>query len=127
MKLNINFNPTLESTINLYQPLADWFERNQEAMAYFEFTHKGCLHFENSSMASADVKALGRMASDALTWLESSTASFSPKEKAINAAVSIAKVYEEEKQGLSENAKVQYYLNVEELQKDENQEKGRSL
>ncbi len=127
MKLNINFDSNLESTINLYQPLADWFERNQEAMVYFEFTHKGCLHFENSSMASADVKALGRMASAALTWLESSTASFSPKEKAINAAISIAKVYEEEKQMLSENAKVQYYLNVEELQKDENQEKGRSL
>ena len=33
MKLNINFDQSLESTINLCQPLADWFERNQETMA----------------------------------------------------------------------------------------------
>ncbi len=128
MKLNINFDQSLESTINLCQPLADWFERNQETMAYFELTHKGCLHFENSPMAPADVKALGRMANAGLTWLEApETSNVSPEEKAINAAVSIAGVYEEEKERLSENAKVQYYLNVEELQKDDSQEKGRNL
>ena len=36
MKLNINFNSTLEETINLCSPLADWFERNQETMVYEE-------------------------------------------------------------------------------------------
>ncbi|MCM1371101.1 MAG: hypothetical protein NC181_04370 [Clostridium sp.] len=128
MKLNINFDPTLESTINLCKPLAAWFERNQETMAYFDLIHKGCLHFENSLMASADIKALGRMANAGLTWLEApKTSDVSPEEKAINAAVSIASVYEEEKEKLSENAKVQYYLNVEELQKDDSQEKVRRI
>lgn len=130
MKLNINFDPidpTLESTINLCKPLADWFERNQESMVYFELTHKGCLQFENSPVASADIKALGRMANAGLTWLEAPKASgVSPEEKAINAALSIASVYEEEKERLSEDAKVQYYLNTEELQKDDSQAKGRS-
>lgn len=50
MELNFNFNKSLESTINLCPPLADWFERNQDIMAYFELTHKGCV-FEDSSMA----------------------------------------------------------------------------
>lgn len=128
MKLNINFDPTLESIINLCQPLADWFERNQDAMAYFEFIHKGCLHFEDSLMATADLKVLGRMANAGLTWLEApETSGVTPEEKAINAAISIASVYEEEKEWISENAKVQYYLNVEELQKEESQEKGRSF
>ena len=36
MKLNINFDQSLESVINSCEPLAEWFERNQETMAYFD-------------------------------------------------------------------------------------------
>ena len=61
MKLNHNFDENLEETINSCKPLADWFERNQDWMAYFELTHKDCLHFENTSV-NTDVLALGRMA-----------------------------------------------------------------
>lgn len=122
MKLDINFNPALESTINLCEPLANWFERNQETMAYFGFIHKKCLSSKNSSYGSTDFYVLNKMANAALTWLEApKTLKISPKEKAINAAISIASVYEEEKERLSEIAKIKYYLNTEELQKEESQ------
>ena len=125
MKLNLNFNKDLESTINSCQPLADWFERNQESMAYFELTHKGCLHFEDSSFANADVKALGRMANAGLTWLEApKTLNIDEETKAYNAAMSIAMVYEEEKARISDNARQMYYLDVEAL--DNEKKVGRS-
>ena len=49
MELNINFKRELEPLINSSEALADWFEKNQEMMAYFEMTHPGCLHFENTN------------------------------------------------------------------------------
>jgi len=125
MKLISGFNPTLESTINLCQPLADWFERNQKTMGYFGLVCKDCLHFENAWTVSNDLKVLGRMANAGFSWLEAKN--ISPMEKAINAAVSIAALYEREQEGLSAHAKVQYYLNVEGLQKNKSQEKGRRL
>ena len=124
MKLNINFNPSLEEVINLCDLLADWFERNQEIMAYFEMTHKGCLHFQDNPMANNDVVVLGRMANAALTWIESSKeVPFSPEEKALNAAIAINIIYEEEKERLSDRARVQYYIDIEGLQKNETEEK----
>lgn len=127
MELNFNFNKSLESTINLCPPLADWFERNQDIMAYFELTHKGCV-FEDSSMASTDIKVLSKMANAGLTWLEApKTIEILPEEKAINAAVSIASVYAKEKEKLSDTAKEQYYINLEELQKDDSPKMGRSF
>ena len=121
MKLNINFDPALEEIINLYAPLADWFERNQETMAYFEMTHKGCLHF--NKFANPDVVALGKMADAALTWLEyPKTALVTSEVKVVNAALSIARVYEEEKEKLSEEAKSLYYIDIQALQKDDTEE-----
>lgn len=120
MELNINFDKSLEKTINSFQPLADWFERNQETMAYFELTKKGCLHFENSH-ASYDIITLGRMANAGLTCLESKL-QISPEDKAKFAAFSIANIYEEQKEGLSNVARIQYYLDIETLQKEENTE-----
>lgn len=114
MKLNLNFDSKLESIINLCEPLADWFDRNQEMMAYYELIHIGCLHFENASLVSADVQVLGKMANVGLNWLEASY-NISPEEKAINAAFSIAKVYATESFRLSEQAKVKYYIDVEEF------------
>ena len=69
MKLNHNFNKNIESLINSSKSLSDWFEKNQEMMAYFDMTHPGCLHFENS-LANYDTVVLGRMANGCLTWLE---------------------------------------------------------
>lgn len=115
MKLDQNFNREIEGAINSCQPLADWFERNQQLMAYLGLTHKGCLHFENS-YANGDVVVLGRMANAGLTWLEAPKALNIPEEtKAYNAAMAIAMVYEEDKTRLSENARTQYYLDVEAL------------
>lgn len=130
MKLNINFDQSLESVINSCEPLAEWFERNQETMAYFELTHKGCLHFNDNPMASYDVKALGKMANAGLTWLEAPKAlRISDEEKAYNAAMSIAMVYEEEKEKLSDNARTSYFMDVERLSKEQTEEKhtGRKM
>ncbi len=49
MKLDVNFKKEIEPLINSSEALANWFEKNQEMMAYFEMTHPGCLHFENTN------------------------------------------------------------------------------
>ena len=50
MELNINFDMNIGWIIDKNKSLSDWFERNQDWMAYYELTHAGCLHFENSTM-----------------------------------------------------------------------------
>lgn len=119
MKLNINFNKPMEEIINFCQPLADWFERNQERMAYFELTHKGCLHYEDHVFASVDVVVLGGMANACFTCLETRLP-ISKEDKAKYAAFSIANIYYEEQEKLSENAKNLYYLDVTKLEKEKN-------
>lgn len=121
MKLNINFDFRLEDIINTCEPLADWFERNQEEMAYFELTHKGCTYLEKSTMASSDIKTLGRMANAALMWLESPNTEISPEEKAINASFAIADIYDERKELLTDVARQKYYISVDDLQKNNDQ------
>lgn len=118
MKLDNNFDSRLESIINTCDPLANWFSRNQESMAYLELTHANCLNFEDSYAAS-DIKALSRMANAALICLENSS-STSQEETAVNAAIAIALVYEQELPNLSREAKLKYYINIEKLKKDNN-------
>lgn len=122
--LNQNFDPSMEKTILLCKPLADWFERNQETMAYFEFTKPGCLHFEGSN-TNHDVIALGRMANAGLMWVASYNEKYTEEEKALNAALSIAQVYDQEKSKLSDDAKKLYAINTEELEKTETHHKSR--
>lgn len=121
MKLNINFNKKIESLINSSEALADWFERNQECMAYFELTHPGCLHFENS-MASYDIVVLGRMANSCLTWLETRR-KIANETKVKNAVLSIAEIYDKEKKRLTETAKVRYHINVDGIEKEDKSKK----
>ncbi len=125
MFLDSKFNSSIESTILLSKPLTNWFEINQEAMVYFEFTHTGCLHFENSSCASDDVRILGRMANAALSYLEGNS-TFTPKEKAAKATQAIAEIYESNKEILSGTAKILYAINIDALEKDELIEKSTS-
>lgn len=125
MFLDSKFNSSIESTILLSKPLTNWFEINQEAMVYFEFTHTGCLHFENSSCASDDVRILGRMANAALSYLEGNS-TFTPKEKAAKATQAIAEIYESNKEILSGTAKILYAINIDTLEKDELIEKSTS-
>ena len=117
MELNINFKRELEPLINSSEALADWFEKNQEMMAYFEMTHPGCLHFENTN-ANYDVKVLGRMASGSLTWLESKLP-YSDEDKVKNASMTIASIYDMEKDHLSDVARDKYFINVDGLEKKE--------
>lgn len=121
MFLNNNFNQKIEKSILLNSSLTDWFTKNQETMAYFELTHMGCLQFEDSSMASNDIRVLGRMANAALTWLEGEFP-LTQEERASKASQSIAKIYESEKEGLSEIAQDLYSINIEDLEKAETQE-----
>ena len=111
MELNINFKRELEPLINSSESLADWFEKNQEMMAYFEMTHPGCLHFENTN-ANYDVKMLGRMASGCLTWLETKLP-YSNEEKVKNASMAIALIYDMAKEHLSDVARDKYFIDVE--------------
>ena len=122
--LNQNFDSNIESTILLCKPLADWFARNQETMAYFELTKPGCLHFEGTN-AHPDIIALGRMTNAGLLWLASYNKQYTEEEKAFNAAFSIANVYEQEKSKLSDNAKNQYAINIKELEEKETHYKSR--
>ncbi len=117
MELNINFNKKIEPLINSSKALSEWFEKNQDWMAYFELTRPGCSHFENS-IASFDVKVLGRMANGCLTWLETKLPC-SDEEKVQNATMTIAGIYEESKGCLSDAAKERYFINVEDLEKKE--------
>ena len=68
MKLDPSFNKEIEPLINSSKSLTKWFRKNQGMMVYFQMTHPGCLHFEKIP-AHYDVKILGRMASECLTWL----------------------------------------------------------
>ena len=113
MKLNINFNKKLEPLINSSEELSDWFEKNQDTMAYLELTHPNCLHFENNSMASTDTKVLGRMANTCLIWLETTLPNYSDEEKVENAILSIADIYYENYEKISLNAKEKYFISTE--------------
>ena len=117
MKLDVNFKKEIEPLINSSEALANWFEKNQEMMAYFEMTHPGCLHFENTN-ANYDVKVLGRMANGTLTWLETNLP-YSNEEKVRNAEMSIASIYDLEKDHLSDVAKEKYFIDVDGLEKKE--------
>ncbi len=117
MKLDVNFKKEIEPLINSSEALANWFEKNQEMMAYFEMTHPGCLHFENTN-ANYDVKVLGRMANGCLTWLESKLP-YSDEDKVKYASVAIASIYDIEKDHLSDVARDKYFINIEGLEKKE--------
>ena len=117
MKLDVNFKKEIEPLINSSEALANWFEKNQEMMAYFEMTHPGCLHFENTN-ANYDVKVLGRMANGCLTWLESNLP-YSDEDKVKNASMTIASIYDMEKDHLSDVARDKYFINIEGLEKKE--------
>ncbi len=120
MKLNINFDKELEPIINSYEPLANWFERNQEVMAYFGLTHNDCLHFEDS-IANYDVIALGRIANAVLTCLEENFG-IDKKAHAMAATISLINTYKQEESKLSEIAKERYRVyGVEELSFDPTQ------
>ena len=55
------------------------------------------------------------MANASLSWLENYELTISNKEKAINAAQSIADIYNQDKEKLSDVAKKQYYINLEKI------------
>ena len=103
MTLDINFNKELEPIINSFEPLADWFERNQDTMAYFGLTHSDCLHLEDG-IAHHDLVALGRMANAALNCLEENFG-IDNKAHAMAATISLMAVYAQEEDQLSEVAK----------------------
>ena len=111
MKLNVNFNKELEPIINLNEDLVTWFERNQEYMAYFEFTNPGCNHFEKR-IVHDDVRVLGILSNACLTCLNAKDVS--NEEKVDNAINSIKSIYDKEKDNLSEIAKRKYNIVNEE-------------
>lgn len=59
--INLYESQKLEPIINLYQPLAGWFERNQKVMASLGLIHGGCSN-NFSVMTSLDLQTLTIMA-----------------------------------------------------------------
>lgn len=111
MFINCNFNLEVQNVVCYSKPLCDWFMKNQDTMAYFELTHAGCTHFENSSMAHTDIKILGKMANAALTWIENKNYPYNVR--AEQATIRIAEIYEEYKDVLSEVAQELYSIDYE--------------
>ena len=112
MKLNENFNPKFENIINSYEPLENWFDRNQETLVHYGMTHKGCLHFEDK-YSNNDIVILGRMANYAYTWLEMPEYVLATdEEKALYASMAMEKEYERSKSRLSDTALEQYYIST---------------
>lgn len=110
MKISINFDPSLEPVINSYPPLANWFERNQESMKYFEFVGSNYKHHLNYCLGfSPSVKILGKMAQAGFVELEKTN--LSNEERALNATISMKKVYEENEPYLPDDAKEQLLIN----------------
>lgn len=107
MEFNISFNKEIEYLISSCTPLVNWFERNQELMIYFED--------ENTNY---DIKVLERMTNDSLTWLETKLP-YTDEDKARYAAMSIAFIYDIEKENLSDLAKKMFYIDIESLDKKE--------
>ena len=114
MKLNHNFDKRLEKIINSYQPLADWFERNQETMAYFELTHKGCLHL-TFPRASHDLITLSKMADAFFSSITFDSTKYH-EEIARTAAQTIEKIFREEEENLTPDAKEKYAITTNDIQ-----------
>lgn len=110
MILNKKFDKKYEYIINLYKPLADWFEKNQDTMSEYGFTNKNCLHYIKKNI-NIDIIVLGKMTVAAFNWLDiSPDVALSPHAKAFNAASAIHKIYLDEKDNLSENAQELYNI-----------------
>ena len=114
MELNSSFDKSVNKVINLRPDLTNWFKKNQDELVEYKFTRGGCLKAGVSEW-SDDKKALNKMASSALLWLENPLIStYSKKVRAYNAALCIAKIYEIEYENLSEEAKVAYSIDFDE-------------
>lgn len=110
MALNPRFNPELEEIININPALANWFSKNQESMAYFNFTSHNNSCFENYS--SLDIRALGKMSSIALYYLENKDLELTDQERADKAAKGISDLYNTEKDFMSESARSLYAISL---------------
>ncbi|MBQ6285813.1 MAG: hypothetical protein IJK67_05885 [Bacilli bacterium] len=118
MILNEKFDKKYEGIINLYEPLADWFEKNQDVMAEYGFTHKNCLKFINKNI-NMDIIILGKMSAAAFNWLEATPdISISLHARAFNAASAIHRIYVDESSLLSDNAKELYNIHKGEIRKN---------
>lgn len=115
-KLDSNFDQSLRKIICLYEPLAEWFIRNQECLGYFEVTHSTSTYLLENDYVHNDLKVLGKMAIKCLEILEESLKLREGKEKSIlratKAAYAMAKIYEESKGDLTEAAKELYVINL---------------
>ncbi len=111
MKSNVVFDKICEDIINMYEPLAKWYDRNQDTIHY-NFPTRSSLNHERQ-YDNYDVVVLGKMVKGMLSWFEMSNAALSNHAKAFNAASSIMKIYEDEKENLSDEARESYKIENE--------------
>lgn len=108
---NPNFDSKTLEIINLYEPLAAWFQKNAGTITYFDFNNAEYEFEKDDLNLHPDLQILSQMVQIALVWLKSKY-EYTNEEKAIKAAVAISKIYELNQSDLSEDAKKALSISV---------------
>lgn len=95
-------NIIFEKVINSYEPLKDWYLKNQDEIVLIE----------SDTINNSDLNILKKMIISALKWINIVDAGISIHAKAFNASESIYKIYKQEYDNLSESAREKYFINV---------------
>ena len=110
---NPNFTTEVLEVINLYEPLAKWFNKNKFVITYMEFNNAK-YEFEKSENLPIDLQVLKDMMSICLLWINSKY-KYSKAEKALKAASAISKIYNMNIERLTPAAVKNYNINVKNI------------
>lgn len=113
MKSNNNIEETFGRIIYSSEPLADWFKRNKDALMNSGLSYDNFSLFVKNPNLSQDVKTLGKMFSLCLNWLGNTD--YYEEDRAHMAIVTIAQIYEMDKEKISDYAKEAYKIDHRKL------------
>ena len=116
-----NIKENILNIINSYEPLAEWFQRNNTPIAYYEFYLDDGLDIikykedekerEVYKYYNDQLLVLKEMVDACLLWFNTKYG-YTTKEKALKAAAAIAKIYELNKDKLGDASKKQLFINT---------------
>ena len=116
--IDSNFDKKTEDIINSYEPLADWFNRNDECISYCEICLDSSLDAykyrilkdrKGYKFASNYLLFVKDMTDACILWFNTKY-NYSDQEKALKAACAIKQIYESEKNNY--NDKEKYALDI---------------
>lgn len=108
---NVNFSNEILEVINSYQPLAEWFKRNEFSITYFGFQEQKYEFAKEDGYYSKDLLVLRDMMAISLLWLNSKY-EYTKEEKALKAAIAISKIYKMNIEKLSNSARQSFDIYV---------------